>query len=121
MSPVVSIFVIFNFTFSLLSLETIENWRRESRISSSSLVQGCSSRNASVPFRQRDREEGKGVQWPQSSRWKAVRKRSQLTFSWLLGKYTPRAVVVSVCIRVTGARPRATCVSAAIRPAEFRF
>lgn len=48
-------------------------------------------------------------------------ERSQLTFSWLLGKYTPRAVVVSVCIRVTGARPRATCVSAAIRPAEFRF
>lgn len=41
-------------------------------------------------------------------------ERSQLTFSWLLGKYTPRAVV-SVCIRVTGARPRATCVSAAIR------
>lgn len=41
-------------------------------------------------------------------------ERSQLTFSWLLGKYTPRAVV-SVCIRVTGARPRATCVSAAMR------
>lgn len=28
---------------------------------------------------------------------------------------------LSVCIRVTGAWPRATCVSAAIRPAEFRF
>lgn len=118
MSPVVSIFVIFNFTFSLLSLETIENWRRESRISSSSLVRGCSSRNASVPFRQRDREEGKGGHSPVGGKQS---ERSQLTFSWLLGKYTPRAVVVSVCIRVTGARPRATCVSAAIRPAEFRF